>query len=65
MKIIIAALLLVLLVAGCVGQGAQEQTGTAATSALDSSVQGITDDINGMNTDSSDLSAPIVDFGLS
>lgn len=63
MKMLIAALLLVLLVAGCVGQGAQP-TGGAATGSLESDLQGLTDDINGMNVDSSDLSAPGVDFGL-
>ena len=62
MKILIAALLLVLLVAGCVGQSAQQPTGGAMTSDLDSSLQGITDDLNDMNTDSSDLSTPGVDL---
>ncbi|MFH0830117.1 MAG: hypothetical protein V1887_03075 [Candidatus Aenigmatarchaeota archaeon] len=65
MKILIAALVLVLLVAGCVGQGeTQQPTGGASTSALDGSLQGITADINAMNTDSSDLSPPSVDLSL-
>lgn len=65
MKILIAALLLVLLVAGCIGQvETQQPTGGAATANLDSSVQGLASDINDMTGDSSDLSAPGVDFSL-